>query len=471
MTKNKLPPISQLFRESWQVFTQSARSLFFISILVFLLYFLFTVIAGALFFLLGGNPFVLIITIILASVSLLYYVVVSTLVVNNPGKIALKEVLKKALNFIIPLFLVNLISSVLIFGAFFVLFLPGLLVSFFLNFAYFEVIFHNKKLLGAIKSSVTIISTNFWSILPRFIIMLLLNIPLSVVQNILLRNVDAGWQIIVNIITLLISIPLGWYMLTYQITLYKHAREGLENKPEKNILWMWIVSIIGWLMFAGLIFASWKFMPYLVKNFQKSKLPSSKEVSIQNPLGLMSPQAKIHFDRSEKLMQQMRVLQTSGKSDSEIIAAITKLNDENIAEIKKALEIEPKNAKLWQQLCFAYTWLSSTGSSEERLAACKKTEELEPHNVEYINSVGIMLTQLGKNEEAILQFQKILRLTDKSIEANLGIARAYANLQKYDLAREYYEKAIKIYTEANSNGIYDEYILQVRKEMTNLPIH
>lgn len=69
----------------------------------------------------------------------------------------------------------------------------------------------------------------------------------------------------------------------------------------------------------------------------------------------------------------------------------------------------------------------------------------------------------------MLHFQKTLRLTDKSGFANLSVARAYANLKIYDSAREHYQKAIEIFTSENQSGSYDSYILQARKELSNLP--
>jgi tetratricopeptide (TPR) repeat protein len=170
----------------------------------------------------------------------------------------------------------------------------------------------------------------------------------------------------------------------------------------------------------------------------------------------MSPEAKIHYDKSMQLLKEMRAVQTDPEK-------VKKLNDENIQELKKAAELDPKNAEIWYQLGNAYTWVSSTGTLEDGLHAYKKAEEIDPNNVIYINGVGDMLIQMGKYEEAILQFQKTLRLTDKSGFANLSVAHAYAKLGIKDSAKEHYQKAIDIFTSQNATGSYDEQILQARK--------
>jgi len=180
--------------------------------------------------------------------------------------------------------------------------------------------------------------------------------------------------------------------------------------------------------------------------------------SIKQYQETMKPEAKTHYDKAMQLFKDMRAVQTDPEK-------VKKINDENIAELKKASELDPQNAEIWYELGNAYTWISSTGTLEDGLNAYKKAEELDPTNVVYINGVGDMLIQSGKYEEAILQFQKTLRITDKSGYANLSIANAYAKLGIKDSAKEHYQKAIDIFTSQNSDGSYDDQILQARKGM------
>jgi len=184
--------------------------------------------------------------------------------------------------------------------------------------------------------------------------------------------------------------------------------------------------------------------------------------SIQKSLDEMNPQAKIHYDRSQVLFKQIRDAQNDRNK-------VVKINDENIIELKKAIEIQPNNSKIWYDLGSAYTWVSSNGTLEDGLTAYKKAEELDPNNIVYINGVGDMLIQMGKDEDAILQFQKTLRITDASGYANLSLGIAYKNLKIYDSARQHFQKAIEIFSKNNANGSYDSKILEAQKELASLP--
>lgn len=493
---SSFPSVSSLFKETWQTFTQSLLSLFTLNVLGIVIYIGVTVVAFLVFILSGAGSYlfknglqgiaanlsnipsstIVILTVIAAVFGFVYLIVgsalqiASILIMDSQGKVSLGSTFKKSLGLIIPLFLVNILIFIISFGALFVFILPAILFYFLLIFAQFEVVLNNQRLLGAIKRSVFIVSKNFGAILIRLIIIALLYIAIMVVIPNLLSKIGPEVQIYVGIISFLISSFAGWYMLAYTITLYKQARSSLEKEKEKGILWIWIVAILGWLIIVSMGFFSYKVISSGALNevFKKS-VSTSTGVSIQQSIDEMNSDAKIYYDRSQELFKQMREVQKSEKSDAEIIAETTRLNDENIAVIKKALEIEPNNSKLWYDLGSAYTWLSSTGSLEDGLAAYQTAETLDPNNVSYMNGVGDMLIQMGKYEEAVLHFQKTLRLTDKSGFANLSVAGAYSNLKIYDTARKHYEKAIEIFTLENQSGDYDTYILQARKALSNLP--
>jgi len=492
---SSLSSIGSLFSETWQTFTQSMLSLFILNVVGIAIYIGLAVVAFLVFILSGAGSFLLknglqgitttlpsisgstvTILVVIAVVFGLIYLIVgsalqisSILLVDSQGKTSLGNAFKKSLGLIIPLFLVGILTFILTFGAFFVFILPAILFYFLLIFVQFEVVLNNQRWLGAVKRSVLVVSHNFGAILIRLIIIILIYLAIAVVIPSLLNRIGPEVQIFVGIISFLINLLLGWYMLAYNITLYKQARVALESEREKSIIWMWIISIIGWLIAVGIFFMSYKAISSGVLNEVFKKSATSPGTSIQRLIDEMSPEAKVHYDRSQELFKQMREIQKSGKSDTEIVAETKKLNDENIVELKKALELEPNNPKLWHQLGSAYTWINSTGTLEDGLAAYQKAEELDPNNVVYINGVGDMLIQMGKYEEAVLHFQKTLRLTDKSGFANLSVARAYANLKIYDSAREHYEKAIEIFTNENKDGNYDTYILQARKELSSLP--
>jgi len=180
----------------------------------------------------------------------------------------------------------------------------------------------------------------------------------------------------------------------------------------------------------------------------------------------MNPEAKKHFDISQKYFTQIR--EASNKND---IATIKLIVPQLIKELKTATELDPTNPQIWVQLGHAYTWVGSEGADgglEAGLNAYKKAEELDPSSWTYINFVGDMLYRLGRYEDSVLEYQKTLRLTKESGFAYLGIAKSYKMMKMNKSAKEHAEKALEIFTEENSNGSFDRDILQVRQLMEEL---
>ncbi len=262
-------------------------------------------------------------------------------------------------------------------------------------------------------------------------------------------------------------IPLA---LGYIWVLFDKKRQGWHDKIAKtyvvksddkpvNKLVVTIINLLPLLIIIPVI-ASVVFGLYSIANESKSNKKSA--VSYKKSEEEMKPEAKKHFDKSQELFKQMN----EASNDP---SKVRTLNDENIAELKKALEIEPNNARLWSDLGSAYTWISNTGKLEDGLAAYGKAEELEPDNIFYVTSVGDMLSRLGKYQDAILQLQKALRMSDNYAYPEYLIGVSYKELKIYDQARTHLEKAIEIYTNANKDGQFDDKILLTQQQLSGVP--
>lgn len=253
----------------------------------------------------------------------------------------------------------------------------------------------------------------------------------------------------------------------YLMVFWDRKKQALHDKIAKTVVVKTeenpktflaiLLSLVSFLFFsfymALSIYQSYRFSGELLKK----NTGGSAGSSIRQYEGTMNLDAKVHYDKSMQLFEDMKAVQTDPKKVAEI-------NDENIAELKKATELDPNNAIIWYELGNAYTWMSSSNTAfEEGIAAYKKAEELDPTNVIFINGLGDMLIQAGKYEDAILQFQKTFRITEESGYAHLSIANAYAQLGINDKAKEHYQKAIDVFTNQNSDGSYDDLILQARK--------
>lgn len=235
--------------------------------------------------------------------------------------------------------------------------------------------------------------------------------------------------------------------------------QTLEKPKTILAIFLSVLIIFFWCLYFGAV--AYKGIVLTQNKLKEVEKTSYSGVSYKQSLQSMKPKTKDHYDRSQLLFEQMR--QNANNPEK-----VTALNDKNIQELKKAIEIEPNNPLLWIALSNAFTWVSSEGSLNDGLEAAKKAEQLDPDNVLYINHVGDFLIRIERYEDAILQLNKTLRITDKSGYANLSLGIAYKKLKITESAKNHFRRAIDIFTQENSNGSYDQEILQAQKELAEI---
>jgi tetratricopeptide (TPR) repeat protein len=117
---------------------------------------------------------------------------------------------------------------------------------------------------------------------------------------------------------------------------------------------------------------------------------------------------------------------------------------------------------------------------EEALISFDKVLKIDPRIVDALNGKGLILNQLGKYEEAITWFDKALKIDPDFANAldNKGIT--LSNLGKYEEAITWFDKALKIdpdYTDAMYNkadalgelGKYEEALEWTDRALTLRP--
>lgn len=301
---SSLPPIGQLFHDSWQTLVQSFFPLFILNILGIVIYIVLGVIALLVFILSGAGSFLLknglgnigtnllsapssIVTLVVISVVLVFiYIIVgsalqiaSILLLDSQGKISLGNAFKKGLNLVLPLFFINILTFILIFGGFVLFILPAILFYFLLVFTPFEVVLNNQRGLEALKRSVLIVSKNFGAIFIRLLVLFLLFMVIFIFVGIIENSVPKEVQWVVSVITFIPNILLGWFALAYSIILYKHASLKFKQEKGKGIAWMWVVALIGWLIIIGASFLGFKLLSS--NTFQQ---PSAQPITVPKEL-------------------------------------------------------------------------------------------------------------------------------------------------------------------------------------------
>lgn len=112
-------------------------------------------------------------------------------------------------------------------------------------------------------------------------------------------------------------------------------------------------------------------------------------------------------------------------------------------ELTQASELDPGNAEIDMMLGLAYQSRGDLGRAEEylRIAIGKKADYAEAHN-----NLGNLMSQLGRSEEAIREYEKaaanVLYPTPEYAYSNMG--REYFRRQEFDRAEEKYGRAIAL---------------------------
>jgi tetratricopeptide (TPR) repeat protein len=101
---------------------------------------------------------------------------------------------------------------------------------------------------------------------------------------------------------------------------------------------------------------------------------------------------------------------------------LTRNNDEAVAEMKKAVEIDPLNPYCTSYLAWLYLF---TGRYEEAIAEARKTLDLDPNYTTAFFVMGSAYSEMGMNYEAIEMHKKGLAISP-GFESGLGIAYARA---------------------------------------------
>lgn len=267
IVKPILPSISSLLKDSWEIFKKSLRPLLILTGFAWLSYIvlgILLIISGFAFGLsqivqnsegIKGlanlSPPTILILILIAVLILLAFILVSLilnsasiLIVNAEGKFEVKEAIKNSKSFLVPLIVAGVISSFLSFGALIFLIVPSLLISYYFSFVQYEIILNNKSPREALKRSYLLVSKNFGGIFTRFLTIGLIYLLISL----LISSLFPGDEVHLgeSLMTFTVNMFLGFYITAYSVTLYKAISHGLEKEPGKNITWMWIVALLGY---------------------------------------------------------------------------------------------------------------------------------------------------------------------------------------------------------------------------------
>jgi hypothetical protein len=271
-----LPPIGDLFSDSWELLKLSWKKLLVfnlvmigisLALIVVVLIILGLTIGGGVYALmqghyspaaLGGLGIGVVAGILVAIIAAITIGALnqagSILAVNNPAT-SIEELLKKSFHLVVPLFLISLVTTLLAVPAFFLLLIPGLLVVFFFYFAPYGVVIGNLGVLDSLRRSIYLIKVNFWGMLARALLMVGLFIAVSFIFGLTsLASVKVPLLgVIFALLRIIVNIALSWFMISYSLTLYKQAEAAAGDKAGRGKLIWFVILAIASVIFVSLL--------------------------------------------------------------------------------------------------------------------------------------------------------------------------------------------------------------------------
>lgn len=200
----------------------------------------------------------------------------------------------------------SLLVAFLTIGGLFVFVIPGVLISIFLVFSSYEVVLNGQKTSQALKNSATIIGQNFGELFLRYIVLIAATTGISIFFGILqgLTEKVAGLSGLIGLFSMLLQIVLSGYLIVYLYSMYKEARVLTDfNRPSK-LTWMWIISIIGWIIGFFMIMAVSAGIAALVNSGQLEKYINEELKRDQNTDSSINEEMQFDSMSTQDLIEQ-----------------------------------------------------------------------------------------------------------------------------------------------------------------------
>ena len=268
-----LPSVTKLAEDSWELFKKTwtdylklvglTIAYVFLALLIGVL-----IILPVSFIAFGSHfqlfdqptPFTIIIMILLTVWLVLFFLslvvieilfpIASVFILQEKKNSSLFDLIKATKPYFWPYFLTVLLSGFLVAGSAVLLLIPGLLIAFFFSFVLFEVVIDGQKGGSALKRSYFMVKNNFWQVFIRVVVLEVAVIILTSIANRI-----AGKDVVLKLVQFFFSLFASWYARAYIYLLFKEVRARTSFPAKISINWIWVVSVIGWVIVILLIVA------------------------------------------------------------------------------------------------------------------------------------------------------------------------------------------------------------------------
>lgn len=277
-----LPPVDQLFRQSWDTMLKGALNALWISLLSFLFSGIalalvvgtfigvvatsvnlselteeFKALGPAALFSLAPNAVVGLtvsigLAVILFTVIGAMYTGASILAFAwADQKPSVGALLKGGFRYSGWFILYSFLVGLLTFGGLWFFIIPSLLISIFMSFGVYELFLAGKKPIAAMKSSVSVIAENFGAIIGRVLLFMLGYMVITILLPSIFSAMGEEAAVAYSFLNMLISLPLSWFSIAFSVTLYKQAKAATPaTASHSGLFWTLVsLSILGWIGF------------------------------------------------------------------------------------------------------------------------------------------------------------------------------------------------------------------------------
>lgn len=186
----------------------------------------------------------------LATVAYFIFLPLASVLILEHKDASLDFLFKKTKSMLLPYLGISLLSGLLIFGSWMLFVLPGLLVSLLFIFMTYVFVIEGKRGLAVLRRSYELVRAHFWEVLLR---VLLIQVALYLGSYVL--DTMAEQSEIFGLVSFAFSVSAGWFAQAYMYLIYKNLKSRVPSKNTGNLTWIVVISVIGWLIFFGLLAA------------------------------------------------------------------------------------------------------------------------------------------------------------------------------------------------------------------------
>ena len=135
--------------------------------------------------------------------------------------------------------------------------------------------------------------------------------------------------------------------------------------------------------------------------------------------------------------------------------------------IRGLLEKDPDNVMALNHL--GYTLLERGTNFDIAYKYIKRAIELQPENGYVRDSLGWYYYKIGNYEEALAEVKKAWKLVNTDAVIAKHLARIYVVLKKYELAKKYYQKALKLCQYKWEKKEILKYLAEIKGQLKRVP--